>query len=89
MLWQGQVIGCPDTVRKLKHHRYRLSCRQKSFSARAPDGVLVIFEVMAEGLPPDKPQDDLFNQLIQIEDERDRFAQAEILAMVASLVMVF
>jgi cytochrome P450 len=61
-----------------------------SFSARgrAPDGVLTIFEVIAEGLPPDKPQDDLINQLIQIEDERDRLDQSELIAMVALLIVV-
>lgn len=61
-----------------------------SFSAwgRAPDGVLAIFEVIAEGLPSDKPQDDLINQLIQIEDERDRLDQSEMIAMVALLIVV-
>ena len=61
-----------------------------SFSARgrAPDGVLTIFEVVVEGLPPDKPQDDLINQLIQIEDERDRLDQSELIAMVALLIVV-
>ncbi len=44
--------------------------RCRSLLGRAPDGVLAIFEVFAEGLPPDKPQDDLVNQLIQIEGER-------------------
>ena len=76
-----------------RQHRYRLSCRQKSFSARgrAPDGVLVICEgvkASQEGLPPEKPQDNLFNQLIQSEDERDRLDQSEMLAMVALLIVV-
>jgi cytochrome P450 len=53
-----------------------------------PDGVLRIFEVIAEGLPPDKPQDDLINQLMQIEDERDRLDQSEMIAMVALLIVV-
>jgi hypothetical protein len=51
--------------------------------------VLVICEGIAEGLPPDKPQDDLFNQLIQIEDERHRLDQSKTIAVVALLVMVF
>ena len=53
-----------------------------------PDGVLRIFEVIAKGLPPDKPQDDLINQLMQIEDERDRLDQFEMIAMVALLIVV-
>lgn len=53
-----------------------------------PGGVPAIFEVIAEGLPPDKPQDDLINQLIQIEDERDRLDQFEMIAMVALLIVV-
>jgi len=53
-----------------------------------PDGVLRIFEVIVEGLPPDKPQDDLINQLMQIEDERDRLDQSEMIAMVALLIVV-
>jgi hypothetical protein len=28
---------------------------------RTPDSVLMIFEVIAEGLPPDKPQDNLID----------------------------
>jgi cytochrome P450 len=51
--------------------------------------VLAIFEVIAEGLPPDKPQDDLINQLIQIEDERDRLDQSEMIAIVALLIVVW
>ena len=47
-----------------------------------------IFEVIAEGLPPDKPQDDLINQLIQIEDEREHLDQFEMIAMVALLMVV-
>jgi hypothetical protein len=54
----------------------------------APDGVLATFEVIAEGLPSDKPQDDLINQLIQIEDERDRLDQFEMIALVALLIVV-
>ena len=50
--------------------------------------MLVIFEVIAEGLPPDKPQDNLIDQLIQIEDERHRLDQPEVLAMVALLIVV-
>ena len=57
-------------------------------SGGAPDGVPAIFDVIAEGLPPDKPQDDLINQLIQIEDERDRLDQSELIAMVALLIVV-
>jgi hypothetical protein len=61
-----------------------------SFSTRgrAPDSVPVIFEVIAEGLPPDKPQDNLIDQLIQIEDKRPRLDQPEVLAMVALLIVV-
>ena len=61
-----------------------------SFSARgrAPDGVLTIFEVIAEGLPPDKPQDDLINQLIQIENERERLDQSEMIATVVLLIVL-
>ena len=64
-----------------------------SFSARgrAPDGVLTIFEVIAEGLPPGSPpdkQDHLINQLIQIEDEREHLDQFEMIAMVALLIVV-
>jgi hypothetical protein len=50
--------------------------------------VLVIFEVMAEGLPPDKLQDNLIDQLIQIEYKRHRLDQSEMLPVVALLVMV-
>ena len=53
-----------------------------------PGSVPAIFEVIAEGLPPDKPQDDLINQLMQIEDERDRLDQSAMIAMVALLMVV-
>ena len=68
----------------------RLSCPQKSFSARGrtPDSVLVIFEVITEGLPPDKPQDNLIDSFIQIEDKRHHLDQPEVLAMVALLIVV-
>jgi len=51
--------------------------------------VLVIFGVITEALPPDKPQDNLIDQLIQSEDKRHRLDQPEVLAMVTLLVMIF
>ena len=90
MLWQRQVYRFSGYRAEAQVSPCRLSCRQKSFSARghAPDGGLAIFEVIAEGLPPDKLQDYLINQLIQIEDERDRLDQSELIAMVALLIVV-
>ena len=89
MLWQKQVYRFSGYRAEAQVSPCRLSCRQKSFSAWGrPGGVPAIFEVIAEGLPPDKPQDDLINQLIQIEDERDRLDQFEIIALVALLIVV-
>jgi len=51
--------------------------------------VLVIFEGIAEGLSPDKPQYNLIDQLTQIEYKRHRLDQSKTIAVVALLVMVF
>jgi hypothetical protein len=55
---------------------------------RTPDSVLVIFEVITEALPPDKPQDNLIDLFIQLEDKRHHLDQPEVLAMVALLIVV-